>query len=379
MPWREVERVSLREELIQFAGQDGLPFIELCRRFGISRKTGYKWLQRYEEDGLDGLRDLPRTPRSSPSRTDAGVEGLVVALRQAHPVWGARKLQRVLKDTGLEAPSTSTVNAILGRHGLLGQDPAKKPATLRYERDEPNKLWQLDYKGHIALLNVLLRLHPLCVVDDHSRFAVVLKACDNERRETVKEALIGAFRIYGLPLQMTMDNGAPWGTPGPGEGITALEAWLMLLGIRVSHSRPYHPQTQGKVERFNGTLKRELLDRYGFASIDEAQGAFDRWRHEYNYRRPHEACGLATPSTRYQPSLRPYPEKLVLPEYEPGDIVRKVDRAGRADYRGHAYRVGKGLAGLPVAIRPTTEDGVFAIFFCHQEIRCISLKNERLD
>jgi transposase InsO family protein len=228
----------------------------------------------------------------------------------------------------------------------------------------------MDFKGHFAVGT--LSCHPLTLLDDHSRFSLSIKACPNERMLTVQEALIDVFRRYGLPQRMSMDNGPPWGYSG-NLLHTQLTAWLIRLGIYVSHSRPNHPQTQGKLERFHRTLKCELLNRYSFATQEEAQAGFDEWRTLYNEVRPHEAIGFAVPAKRYQASTRSYPETLPEIEYDSSLIVRKVQQEGVISYQGKEYRIGKAFYGYPVGLKEGDEDGLMEVYFCHQKIVMIDL------
>ena len=231
---------------------------ELCRRFGISPTTGYKWLERFRVGGEAGLSDRPRRPQHSPGRTGSEIEEMVLKVRDTHPAWGGRKLRAWLSARGHELlPSPSTITAILRRHGRIDpSEGAKHRAWQRFEHLEPNQLWQMDFKGHFAMLEG--RCHPLTVLDDHSRFSLGLEACGDERTQTVQQRLTRIFRRYGLPERMVMDNGAPWGHDADHHH-TPLTVWLLRLGISVSHGRPYHPQTQGKDERFHRTLKAEVF------------------------------------------------------------------------------------------------------------------------
>ena len=347
----------------------------LCRHFRISPTTGYKWLWRYRERNEDGLVDLPRRPYHSPFRTAAEVERTVLAAREAHPAWGARKLRAWLLAKGHEwMPSPSTITAILKRHGRI--DPAEglthRPWQ-RFERQTPNELWQMDFKGHFPLTRG--RCHPLTVLDDHSRFALGLQACGNEQGETVQERLTAIFRRYGLPNTMLMDNGSPWGHDQD-HPYTPFTVWLLRLGIGVSHGRPYHPQTQGKDERFHRTMTVEVLQGSSFTDLAHCQRAFDRWRDVYNLERPHEALDLATPASKYQVSQRPFPEVLPPLEYEPTDLVRRVRDKGRIMLFGRIFKVPKAFKGMPVAIRPTTTDGVWNVFFAIHEIAQLDLRQD---
>jgi hypothetical protein len=239
-------------------------------------------------------------------------------------------------------------------------------------------LWQMDFKGHFPFFNGA-RCHPLTVLDDHSRFSLVLKACADERGETVRPVLIDAFRRYGLPAAMLMDNGAPWGAQA-NHPFTAFCLWLIRLGIRVSHGRPYHPQTQGKDERFHRTLEFEVLRHFNFTSFEHCQREFDRFRDRYNLVRPHDALGLDTPVSRYRPSPLPFPETLPPVEYPPGLEVRKVQAEGWFSYRGKAFRVSKALRGYPIALRHSDAgDSLREVLFCHQILITIDLNHPHLN
>lgn len=374
MPFHEGSRMDARLEFVMLAAAEGANVRGLCRRFGISPTTGYKWLERWRSGGTAGLVEVPRRPHASPSRSDAASEQAVLSVRAAHPAWGGRKIARRLRDLGHDrVPSASTVTAILRRHGVeLGAFGGGPAAFTRFERARPNELWQMDFKGHVAL-HAGTRLHPLTVLDDHSRFAVVLAACGNERTETVRQPLVAAFRRYGLPEAMITDNGSPWGD-GPGSPFTALGVWLIEHGIRIGHSRPYHPQTMGKDERFHRSLKAEVLSGQAFADLAAADRAFDRWRTIYNTERPHEALGLAVPASRYRPSPRDYVETVAAFDYAPDDIPRRVQQRGEVSFLGRTLKVPKAFRGKTIAFRPTTTDGVYDIVFRTQPIATVDIR-----
>jgi transposase InsO family protein len=374
MPWRELSVMDQREEFVTLALGAGANKSELCRRFGISRQQGYKWLRRYEAEGQAGLADRSRRPRHSPGRTSVATEAEVLRIRAANKnVWCGRKIARALRDAGWgEVPAASTISEILRRHGKLEERAREHPGPFqRFERKHPNELWQMDFKGHFATLQG--RCHPLTVVDDHSRYALEIGACSNEQDTTVRQRLGRAFRRYGLPVAMLMDNGAPWGDAGD-QPYTVFTAWLIRLGVRVIHGRPLHPQTQGKCERFHRTLNAEVIQGTSFRDLAHCQSTFDRWRHVYNYERPHDALGLSTPSTRYRASPRPFPEQLPPIEYGPGDIVRRVGQTGHLSFMNRRIRVGKAFRHHPVALRPTRQDGVLTVHFCTQQIGTIDLR-----
>lgn len=371
MPWKEQDTMSLRREFVRMAMHEGSNVRALCRRFGISPATGYKWLCRFREEGVDGLRDRSRRPHHSPNRTSPQVEAAVLAVREKHPVWCGRKIRRVLQKRGhREVPAASTITEILRRHGKLSPPQRAQRDLLRFEAEAPNDLWQMDFKGDFALRAG--RCYPLTVLDDHSRFSVALRACPNQQRETVRSELIPVFDRFGLPYAMLMDNGPPWGAMGE-KGLTRLSVWLIRLGIRVVHSRPYHPQTLGKDERFHRTLKAEVLKRYDLRDLPECQRRFDPWRDAYNFERPHDALGLDVPVSRYRASPRSFPRELPPIEHGPDDEIRKVIGGGRISFRGRLWRISRALIGEPVALRPTAEDGVFEVFYCHHRVTRLNL------
>jgi transposase InsO family protein len=298
-------------------------------------------------------------------------------VRQAHPAWGGRKIKAHLaRGGGRQLPSPSTITEILRRNDQLDEIESRKHRPFqRFEMEQPNQLWQMDFKGYFALEEGKY-CHPLTVLDDHSRFLLGLKACPNEKSQTVREQLSEIFRCYGLPQRMLMDNGAPWGDDADSPH-TIFTAWLMRLGIQISHGHPYHPQTQGKEERLHRTLQAELLSRVSMSNLATCQLEFDRWRESYNYDRPHEALAMQSPINRYQPSPRPFPEVLPPILYNSGDILRKVDMSGKISFHNCSFHVGKAFRYNHVALRPALMDGEYDVFYCNQKITQISLREER--
>ena len=366
--------MDCRQEFVRLAAQGTVKIAELCRRFGISRQTGYEYLRRHRDDGAAGLADRSRRPHHCPRQTAPGIEDEVVKLRGEHPAWGGRKLARRLRDLGmLGVPSPSTITEILRRHGLLNLEEANKHKPFqRFERDRPNELWQMDFKGHFAL--EAGRCHPLTVLDDHCRYALGLTACGDESGLTVRTHLTAVFRRYGLPQAMLADNGAPWGGRGIGE-YTAFEVWLMRLGVRLLHGRPYHPQTQGKDERFHRTLDVELLQSNRFADLARCQRAFDAWRRVYNEERPHEALNLAVPASRYSASTTSFPERLPEPQYDASDLIRRVRHDGYVSFKGRKAKLSEAFAKCDVAFRPTAVDGVWNAFFMRFRVAKVDLRH----
>jgi transposase InsO family protein len=372
MPWREQSVMDQREEFVRLASIPGANKSELCRRFRISRSNGNKWLKRFLAEGRRGLADRSRRPRSSPKQTPQAVEAEVLRIRnESNNAWGGRKIERVMrKGDKFAAPVASTITEILRRHGKLEERRTEHSGPYRrFERSEPNELWQMDFKGHFPVGQG--RCHPLTVLDDHSRYSLALSACSNEQDGTARERLETAFRRYGLPLSMLMDNGSPWGDSAT-QLYTAFTVWLMRLGVRVMHCRPCHPQTQGKDERFHRSLKAEVLSGKSFRDLAACQVAFDRWRHIYNHDRPHEALAFATPSERYRVSPREFPETLPPIEYACDDIVRRVDVGGDFSLKGRCVHIGKAFRGQPIALRATRE-GVLSVYFCAHHIGTLDM------
>jgi transposase InsO family protein len=378
MPFREVSVMSSRLEFVLLANTPGTPIRPLCRRFGISPDTAYRLLKRYREGGTEALADRSRRPHHCPQETSKSMTERILALRQKHPSWGGRKLMHRLRalaatpEAGIECsaiPAASTISGILRRSGQLNPENSRKhTAFVRFERSAPNELWQMDFKGPMP--SDQGDCHPLTVLDDHSRFNLLLEACGQQTCDVVQSHLTQAFRHYGLPRQLLTDNGPPWGVPRPGAGcrLTRLGVWLIRLGIDPIHGRPAHPQTQGKEERFHRTLLAEVPPGRPFASIEAYRPAFREFRESYNLQRPHEALGMATPVSRYEPSPRSFPETLPPVQYAPGDQVRKVLQGGEISFQGRRWFISGALSDQHVALRPTLIDGQWDVFFCTKRL-----------
>jgi transposase InsO family protein len=371
MPWQERSIMDQRQDFVRMVEADGLSIAEACRRAGISRPTGYRWLTR-AATGERAFTDRSRRPQHSPQQTSAEQEAAVLALRTAHPAGGGRKLHQALAREGMvQPPAASTITAILRRHGRLAPRPPRRDFR-RFERGAPNDLWQLDFMGHRPLSQG--RVHPLTIVDDHSRFALCLNACADEQQPTVQAQLTAVFREYGLPDAILADHGSPWGTAGRG-GLTTLEAWLLQLGVALWHGRPQHPQTRGKIERFHRTIAAEVFADQRFPDLRAAQTAFDAWRGLYNRQRPHEALADGVPADRYQPSPRPFPATSPEIAYEREDVVGVVTTHGSIAWHGRRVFISRGLVDQPVAIRPTAEAAVWTVHFCQRQVAVIDLRD----
>jgi transposase InsO family protein len=385
MPFIERSIMSEKIEFCILASKEDSNMSDLCKRFNITRRTGYKWLARYLEKGLVGLEEKSRRPHTFPNQTLQPIDQYVVGLRENDPEWGAKKLHRIMlnqKEQGMYMHSTvpckATITKILKRNGLVPSNRSKQSEGFeRFEYDYPNELWQMDYKGYFKLLNKEI-CHPLTITDDHSRYNICLKACENQSEITVKQSLINVFRKYGLPYKILADNGSPWGASRRDlfDGIryyTSLEKWFIQLNIKLLHGRPYHPQTQGKEERFHRTLKQELISYEQFRDHVHCQKRFDIWREKYNCIRPHEAINFKTPAELYKPSSKAYPEKLKTYEYSLSDIKRKVQNKGIISFKNKEIRVGQAFVSETVALRESKENNKYEIYFCNQLIRTITL------
>lgn len=373
MPWKEFTTMSQRYEFVKFACADGANIAQLCRCFNISRKTGYKWIKRFIKEGYMGLADRCRRPKTSPSVTSDQLQKAILHLRKHHPAWGGRKIRKRLQNLGWQqVPAASTITDILRRNGLIDPyEASKHKAWKQFEAPQPNELWQMDFKGHFAAKKG--RCHPLTVIDDHSRFALGLEACSDQKAVSVQQRLIDIFSHYGLPGQMLMDNGSPWGFDKQ-HSFTWLTVWLMRQGIGIIHSRPFHPQTLGKDERFHRTFKAEIGQYCIGLDLEQCQQRFDHWRDVYNLQRPHESLDMQVPAERYQPSRRQYKHNLAPIEYAPDDQVRKVQHGGWISFKGKEYSVAKAFYRQRIALRPTDTDGLYDVYFCNQKIDQIDCK-----
>ncbi len=375
MPWQEVSVMEQRREFVRLALLEGANRRELCRRFGISADIGYKWIARWQA-GDSELADRSRRPRRSPGCSEATLEAAVLRVRDAHPAWGARKIAACLERDGIAPPAASTVHAILQRHGRIVPPQGGAAAQQRFEKEAANQLWQMDFKGWVSLLPSN-RCHPLTVLDDHSRYCLGLQACADERGGTVQAQLERIFRCYGLPEAIFVDNGAPWGDSS-GTRFTRFGVWLLKLGVGLLHSRPYHPQSRGKNERFHRTLVDEIFALRSFRDLTQVQQAFDAWRELYNHERPHEALGMASPVSRYQPSTRSMPSRLPLVEYDSNEIVRTVPTTkDYVSFKGRLWLVPRAFRGERLAIRPLNRDGLYGIFFASHQVATIDLTDRK--
>jgi transposase InsO family protein len=372
MPWMEADVLTQRIEFVVLAHQRSGSFSEWCRQFGISRKTGYKWLKLYEQTGrLQGLEDRSRRPHQSPGRTSPELEQRVVDLRQQYG-WGGRKLQVLLQREGV-ALSAATIDRILKRRDLVRRSP-KGPAPRRFERSEPNQLWQMDFKGDFPLQDGG-RCHPLSLVDDASRYAVGLYGLASTRHEAVAPCVVECLKRYGVPEAMLMDHGTPWWSTTGGYGLTRLSVQLIQQGIHLIYSGVGHPQTQGKVERFHRSLEASLRHHGLPDTLEGFRSALGQFRRDYNEVRPHEALLLEVPQARYRPSSRAYNPHPSEWQYPAGADVRRLNSAGCLDYQRRRFFVCEALAEQQVWCQPFADR--ILVHFRHMTIREINVATGR--
>lgn len=355
MSWETKTVMEQREQFVKEATEGNGTITALCRKYGISRKTGYKWLNRAAE-GLQ-LCDQSRRPNQQPSKTADELEALIVQMRLSHPAWGGKTIRAVLESAGVEGlPSDKTCCNILKRNGLIDPaESAKHTAFQRFEKHHCNEMWQTDFKGDFLLGNGV-RCYPLTILDDHSRYSIRIEP--KVSATDVKSSFIAAFQEYGLPNSVLSDNGSQFA--GAHRGLSTFERFLIDLDILPIHGRPIHPQTQGKIERFHRTFKQEALRTIPI-DMDNAATRFANWRWTYNEVRPHHALGMKTPASVYQPSTRKYyePKPYV---YDEGSRLIKVNNWGYLRFGSNQLFLSETMADTYVEIRFTENDKFSVIY-----------------
>jgi transposase InsO family protein len=360
MPWKEMRPVDQRVRFIAAVQEDPKGnFRRLCERFGISRAKGYKWLRRYNELGPAGLEDHKPIARSCPHRTSDAVVDRVVALRKEHPFDGPRKLRvRLLTlEPELAVPAASTIGDILDRYGLIRPRRARLRVPPHASPLEPcaypNELWCIDFKGHFACGDGT-RCHPLTISDAASRYLIKCEGLTEPKDGPVRVHIERAFHEFGLPDRIRSDNGPPFASKALG-GLSRLSVWWIQLGILPERIEPGHPEQNGRHERLHRTLKEQTATPPQPTPCDQ-QRAFDRFRHDYNEQRPHEALSMTPPAAHYEPSLRPMPDQPRAPQYGNELLVRQVNVYGHISWKGDSLKLTALLAGQPVGLKPIDDD-----------------------
>jgi len=382
MAWRETCVMDERLRFIADCLRDEWSMTELCRRYGISRRVGYKWLRRYEEEGMDGLQDRSRAPLHCPSAIDESVVKRIVAHKRKHMTWGPKKIARNLQKAYPRTrwPVTSTIGEILDRHGLVQHRKKRRKAMPSAQPlshcTRPNDVWCIDFKGWFRTQDGA-RCDPLTLCDGDTRFALRCQALNGKTdTQTVQACLAVAFREYGLPMAIRSDNGPPFASTGLA-GLSRLSVWWMRLGIIPERIRPGHPEENGRLERFHRTLKAETATPPK-KSVRQQQFAFNRFIEEYNFERPHEALGQRVPADLYTPSQRPYPARLPeIPDYDHAWYVRKVKPSGEIKWKGRDVYISQALAGQYIGLDPTDEH-TYKLTFCQHPIGNLDEKEMKL-
>ena len=355
-----------RLRFVRDAQRDRFTMSELCARYGVSRRVGYKWLARYEQDGRAGLVDRSRAPRRCPHKTESRVADLLIAGREAHPQWGARKLLRVLSGRHQEIrtwPAPSTVADLLARRGLVHRrHPRRKPVhpgVVRPVTEAPNDLWTADFKGQFQTRDGLY-CFPLTIADQHTRYLLASRGRLSTQTVTARPVFEWAFREYGLPLAIRTDNGVPFATQAI-HGVSYLNVWWMRLGILHQRIRPGCPQENGAHERMHRTFKREAIPPVR-ATCAAQQRNFDAFRREYNEERPHEYLKQETPASQYWSSPRPYPERLPPLEYPGHYVVKKITTGGTFRFHNRLLYLANAMVDQHIGLEET-DDGIWTIHF----------------
>ncbi len=365
MPWMETCRMTERMEFLMTLDRGLYSMAELCERFGVSRKTGYKWLSRWADEGIEGVRDRSRRPHSSPTRTAPELEELVVEMRKAHTDWGPRKLLRVLarRYPDLTLPARSTVAAILKRRGLI--EPRRRrrrsvhPGRPFSHVTAPNQLWTGDFKGQFRTRDGVY-CYPLTIADQHSRFLLACDALTSTRNVGVRPVFERLFREHGLPDAIRTDNGVPFASTAI-HGLSTLAVWWIQLAIRHQRIEPGQPQQNACHERMHRTLKRKTTLPPA-ANVRAQQRVFDEFREEFNHVRPHEALDDETPASVWRPSTRSYPNRIPEPEYPGHFIPRLVSNAGHFRLKSRQIFISNALKKQVVGLEEV-DDGVWSIYY----------------
>jgi putative transposase len=366
MPWRQSSPVTERLRFVQDVAKGQDSFAELCHRYGISRKTGYQWWQRFADEGVMGLEERSRRPRRSPTAISKQIIQLLKGERRRHPRWGPKKLLRVLrnKHPELQLPAVSTAAKILKQEGLIRRRRRpRRPATEVLPRTGwgtgPNDLWTADHKGQFRLGDGRM-CYPLTLADSHSRYLLRVQACSSTRAVEARPVFERAFREYGLPARILTDNGPPFGGPGIA-GLSRLSVWWLRLGIRIERIEPGCPEQNGQHERMHRTLKAEAT-KPSRANAKAQQRCFDAFRKEYNEERPHEALSQDAPAQHYCKAARFYPKETPGLDYPLYYERRQVRTSGQIKWHGARVFVSEVLAGETVGLSET-DAGAWEVYF----------------
>lgn len=381
MPWQETCVVDQRTEFVLRVVRGGERFGDVCREYGISRKTGYKWKERFLLEGMSGLGDESRRPKASPSELSETMVCEIIRLKLAHPGWGARKLRAVLARTGSpsELPSESSFKRVLDKADLVQRRRRRAPAeqgrlTTPVKAERPNQVWTIDFKGWWYTRNQA-RFEPLTIGDSFSRYVLCAQALENARTETVRAAMVRVFERHGLPEVIRSDNGSPFAACQSPLGLSRLSAWWLTLGIDLDRIAPGRPDQNGAHERMHRDLAAEVECRAEADPVAQ-QAALDVWRQTFNDERPHEALGMCVPRNVYQSSPRKYDPAPVELEYPIGYAIRKVTRLGHLKLANRRINISAALGGCHVGLEPISEQR-YAVWFCRLRLGDLDLSTDK--
>jgi putative transposase len=382
MPWKETDVVNQRTEFILRVFEGKLSFGELCREYGISRKTGYKWKERFVEQGLDGLGDRSRRPRNSPNQVDEDTACRIIRLKLAHPGWGPRKIHTVFGRTypEVELASESTFKRVLDKAGLVKRRRRRKQGesgriTNRIKAERPNQVWTVDFKGWWHTTDGS-RFEPLTMRDAFSRYLLAARALDNARSETVRLEFERVFDRYGLPEVIRSDNGIPFAASNAPLGLSRLSAWWLALGIDLDRISPGRPDQNGGHERMHRDIALEV-ESQSADDIRAQQATLDTWRETFNHERPHEAIDMRVPADLYRPSERRFHADEITLEYPMGYLRRRVSLRGVIRVRGLQVNVSSALSGWDVALQPTESHHRMGLWFCRLRLGEVDLETRK--
>ena len=378
MPWPTRDMNTVRREFVTKALLQGACFASLCREYGISRKTGYKWRQRALDEGVLTLAEHSRRPLRSPAQLDETCVCRLIRLKLRHPTWGPRKIRTLYAKQWSPAPSASSCQRVLGKAGLVL--PRRRTRTSPAQRitrglvaQAPNDVWTVDFKGWWRLRDGR-RCEPLTVRDAFSRFVLAARTLPDSTSDSVRTEFERLFQLHGLPRAIKSDNGAPFASSSAPLGLSRLSAWWVALGIELDRSRPARPQDNGAHERLHKDLEAEVA-RCVQSDRTAQQAALDLWREEFNWVRPHDSLNQRTPGEVYRRSQRRFPAAFTL-DYAPGLLPRQVDANGSIRWANGVYFVSTSLAGWPVGLRPSTHD-TLEVWFSHLLLGHLELSSAR--
>ena len=367
MPWQETDPVDQRSRFIDAYLAGGFSFTELCERAQVSRKTGYKWLARYDAEGRAGLGDRSRAPHHCPHRIEAAVAALILSARRKHPDWGPGKLLDWLapRHPDIEWPAVSTAGDLLKREGLVKRRRPRyrpqHPGVVAPVTQAPNDLWTTDFKGHFRTGDGRY-CYPLTLLDLHSRYLLTCHGLRSTTSRTARPIFEWAFREYGLPVAIRSDNGVPFATTGL-HGLSRLSVWWIRLGIVPQRILPAHPQQNGAPERMHKPLKQGAI-RPPRATLAAQQRAFSAYRRLYNDERPHDALNGTPPAAHYRSSPRAYPAQLPPIDYPGHCVVKRITDAGTFRFHDRIFFLSRALDDQQVALEEV-DDGLWSVYFCH--------------